>query len=612
MSGLEIAGVLLGAFPLIISSLEHWRDVAKVGGFFWKIRQEYAACIRKVRFYELLYKRNLKLLLIPIVGTITDAQLLIDSPGGDGWSDKDLQERLRDRLQDSYDLYQETLVEMNEAVQNLRHELAHDKEHIQHKLAKPVVAQGSRPTSPRPPAKSSKLSALKAEAQFDVFKLKFSFNEPVRINLIKQLENGNTKLEKLLSTSDQISCLESSAANDTKQASRLASTLQKAWKKSDHLFRAIQQAWQCTCHQHHFANLRLEHRTTAAKHKGESFSNIQHDIVLMHIGPTVRRTTWTCKAIHCGDGKCNCRTPAYITDLHSRIESLPLASTTQSTVSTTVIPIGSVKSCVQLPARTLTSHGKLAKSAKKQVVFDTTTIPPAVQIIEPTQASLKLCQTLENDAGDQCMGVISHNNETYHLHPKSAQNVNVSNTSTLDHILSGKYGGFLTRRQRYGIALLLASSVAQLQFTPWLASGLSKDKVYFFRDTNDEVTHNEPYIRQGFENSSTSGVISKDSDFSSLGIILLELCFGQRLEDQPFRKIYQHTTQEAKQAFDLMSALKWCKSVRDEGGDDYATAVQWCFFEGAKVGSNDWRTEFVNRVIMPLEKCQECFKAVQT
>jgi hypothetical protein len=67
MSGLEVAGVVLGAFPLLLSGIEHWRDVAKVGGFFRRIRAEYAKCRGNVQFHEILYKANLKELLIPLM-----------------------------------------------------------------------------------------------------------------------------------------------------------------------------------------------------------------------------------------------------------------------------------------------------------------------------------------------------------------------------------------------------------------------------------------------------------------------------------------------------------------------------------------------------------------
>ena len=66
---------------------------------------------------------------------------------------------------------------------------------------------------------------------------------------------------------------------------------------------------------------------------------------------------------------------------------------------------------------------------------------------------------------------------------------------------------------------------------------------------------------------------------------------------------------ETKQAFDLMAALKWSQSVGDEGGDEYASAVKWCFI-GANNANQSWRGEIIKNVIKPLEMCQEHFKTV--
>ncbi|KAF2621452.1 hypothetical protein BU25DRAFT_416114 [Macroventuria anomochaeta] len=104
MSGLEIAGVLLSAFPLLITSLKHWRDVAKVGSFWWRVRKDHTACLRWIRFHEILYKRNLKELLIPVLTDASEVKSLIIDLGGRDWSSKALQERLEERLHESYSL----------------------------------------------------------------------------------------------------------------------------------------------------------------------------------------------------------------------------------------------------------------------------------------------------------------------------------------------------------------------------------------------------------------------------------------------------------------------------------------------------------------------------
>lgn len=83
MSGIEVAGLLLGVFPLIIAGLDYWRDIAKVGGFYWRIRKEYSKCLRDVQYHQLLYKRNLGELLLPIMNNDADeVARLVAEPGG--------------------------------------------------------------------------------------------------------------------------------------------------------------------------------------------------------------------------------------------------------------------------------------------------------------------------------------------------------------------------------------------------------------------------------------------------------------------------------------------------------------------------------------------------
>lgn len=160
----------------------------------------------------------------------------------------------------------------------------------------------------------------------------------------------------------------------------------------------------------------------------------------------------------------------------------------------------------------------------------------------------------------------------------------------------------------------LASSVAQLQFTPWLWTGLAKEDIHFFpcRDDACNVPYHEPFVRQGFStlNLATVGPEMTECNFTSLGILLLELCFGKQLEGHPLRKKHPPGTGEVKQAFDLLAANEWAQGVSDEGGEDYASAVKWCFFTSTRNSNDSWRGEVIKNVITPLQKCQEHFKAV--
>ena len=99
-----------------------------------------------------------------------------------------------------------------------------------------------------------------------------------------------------------------------------------------------------------------------------------------------------------------------------------------------------------------------------------------------------------------------------------------------------------------------------------------------------------------------------DRNFYALGILLMELCFGHRLEDHPMRKNYPPTAEiNAKYALDIEAARKWARGVGEEGGEDYATAVKWCFDVEVSDKHKDWRTEFIRNVVRPLEICIEHF-----
>jgi hypothetical protein len=163
------------------------------------------------------------------------------------------------------------------------------------------------------------------------------------------------------------------------------------------------------------------------------------------------------------------------------------------------------------------------------------------------------------------------------------------------------------------LRFLLLHQSGQLQSTPWLRTGLCKEDVIFFPSDDEKpiITYGEPFIRQGFAHGYThfTSINSSvnDCNFYSLGILLLELCFGRRLEDHPLRKQHQPGNDvETKNAFDIIAALKWSSSVSGEGGEDYATAVKWCF-TGA-TDTEDWRAEIVKNVVRPLEVCMEHFQ----
>lgn len=135
MSGIEIAGLLLGAFPLIISALEHYRESTAVIEDWWQIKKEYRKCKNQIEVQELAFDNNMKRLLLPLV-VVDDDEIaaLIAEPGGMKWKDPALEDTLKKRLPKSYDLFLDTINDIKSTVEDLKEELGVSREAFQEGL----------------------------------------------------------------------------------------------------------------------------------------------------------------------------------------------------------------------------------------------------------------------------------------------------------------------------------------------------------------------------------------------------------------------------------------------------------------------------------------------
>lgn len=120
MSGLEILGVILGAFPLAISAMEHYEECKKVAGTFYKIRRAHRKDLGRVKDCQLKFRLNMKELLLPLLAddlvSKIEYEQLLASPGGPGWQEDHVEESLAERLGDCHERYIEILKEMEETM----------------------------------------------------------------------------------------------------------------------------------------------------------------------------------------------------------------------------------------------------------------------------------------------------------------------------------------------------------------------------------------------------------------------------------------------------------------------------------------------------------------
>ena len=176
--------------------------------------------------------------------------------------------------------------------------------------------------------------------------------------------------------------------------------------------------------------------------------------------------------------------------------------------------------------------------------------------------------------------------------------------------------GELSRQQRLGLAITLASTVLQLYKSPWLDSAWGKRNILFFVDGFDEdncPVIGDPYVLCPFglpphrsPPLPPSGNTTKET-LLALGIMLIELCSNQPLEDlcpTGANDIRNLPTADRYEAADHM-----IDDVYREEGNRYGYAVQRCVrFEFGvrgnekRLDSDRFRRLFYEDVILPLEE----------
>jgi hypothetical protein len=126
MSGVEIAGLILGAFPIVIHTLEQYANGVQYVKRFWKYRREFESLIRRLELEVEIFRNTCEELLTGLVPAdqITD---ILNDPAGPAWSDPGVEQLLKKRLQRSHTGYLCTVQNMIAAVEELKVRLRIDR-----------------------------------------------------------------------------------------------------------------------------------------------------------------------------------------------------------------------------------------------------------------------------------------------------------------------------------------------------------------------------------------------------------------------------------------------------------------------------------------------------
>lgn len=574
MSGLEVAGVVLATFPLIISGLEHWSTMSEIKGLWRNTIPECRKLEIEIDFHMIIFEKHLELLLGPVIGHV-EASNTAQNPSSKWLSDLGVQKQLEQHIGErKFRLYMQIISEMHSKMVQLQKELG---------LHLPAVQQRMQQLQPSPQALSK---SIQHNIDYNRFRLRFALRATDRAKVFEQLFKENDRLAALLDVNRRIDHTFRGGPSDSAKANNLLAAIKTARSYSRQLFETVNASWRCCCQAQHIAGIKLQHITD----RGDTWIDLIFAFSRAIASTSNQR--WPCQNLRCGR------------DPHCARPQRHIASTTP-----------------------LSKHAGALAAPKKKIRFDDGSLGlPQMKLENMIPAAHGLCLELHDTNLQKCLTISDGNDVATCLHPVAQYETSeVACALNLKELLVMSQ---MDRRRRYAVALAIASAVAQLTCTPWVQKPVSKEDIIFFliKDSNTSPAFpGEPFIREGFDHTLRQVQESKPEKayFHALGIILLELCFGRSIEEERVaqeRERFQSQGQDfdedafkqrerqleqldanIRQIIFAATAKEWLDKVSGETGDDYAKAVAWCL---TGTISDDWRSDMVREVILPLEDCQ--------
>ncbi|KAJ4363334.1 hypothetical protein N0V95_001107 [Ascochyta clinopodiicola] len=577
MSGIEIAGLVLGCLPLLIQGIESYNEGLDPIKSFMRWDKELPQCIRKLRNQHVHYSQTIRILLEPITADVELAEMMTDPGSSQLWKDKDMATKLQDRLQESYHAYQGTIGDIERITKQIASKL--DLDRANELVVFPCVMLTFQQL------KRNDLEALLA-ANPKKGRDKFEFTKRVRFGmskktikaLLEELNDCNRELERFTEKSEKIETYRKAAKPS------FAARLQRIQGYALNVHTSLR--WCCSCKNTHRTSLRLEPRGNLYA-SGMKTSNANKTCFTVSFSSLTADTdvpwTWQAAEINIEEE-----------DASLSPMSSPKPRMTKS-VSFSSPPPYSLSDPVADPSQSLQEVKDLCASI--QQLQNTTS---RIGLSLDTKKKLRGVYTV--DASEK-------------LTPPSDL---VSLEDLLDRrpTNNGRRAK-LSKKERYSLALTLASSVLYLNSTPWLTNQWAAKDIRFHQSSaiSDLLDIEHPYLAPAaIEPVDSLAVKTKALTFQNkntvllaLAVTLLELYFGTTAEKY---QEAEHGTCDPTlhQNSWLLCAMahQWAEESQDELSAAFLNAVRHCLRcfsdPGVSLQDSDFLQAAAEGIVLPLQE----------
>jgi hypothetical protein len=243
---------------------------------------------------------------------------------------------------------------------------------------------------------------------------------------------------------------------------------------------------------------------------------------------------------------------------------------------------------------------------------------PSMQEVKDLCASIKQMHAsrlgFSLDSQSKLRGAYSI--DTSEIHLPSAEVLTLEDLLDRPPVVGGRRTK-LSKKERYSLALTLASSVLYLNSTPWLNDQWAAKDIYFHRTTTSTrpIDIDRPHVSpallelsKGLPNGQkTRGFHNKNTVLLALAIALLELYFGTTAEKYQKDELGATDPSLHQNPWMLCSmAHTWAEETQEDLSAAFLSAVRHCLRcfsdPGASLQDSEFLQAAVEGIVLPLQE----------
>ncbi|RBR24358.1 uncharacterized protein FIESC28_02848 [Fusarium coffeatum] len=551
MSGFEIAGVVLGLFPIVCDTAKDLRGVFHDAQSWWRFEREFEDFILEIEKQQIAYSPILEILFDPLHQlSLTDREALESNPNSPLWYDLRIQAVLKDRICQKYTgWFMTQLGDINDALKELLGLL--------------------------PIEKAYHLDSSSLEST--MFRIKTSFSHR-KNELLARIEARNKDLYEFLERASHVQESRVSTKAAPRGSAKIVSSFLEFQDQARTIFSGFQRHWACSCNCNGLHLCSISAQGSDLKALFDNGTEARHVKVEVEVKGKVADVEEDANAATSQEDVDNLRHQVAIKNKSKRLRDQGPKSLVKL--------IASSLSAFSNPAAVKTGNDcekglerpteKLKKSFKRQTVRFDSPPPPIVTTaaLPPTpsrcdQAIDDVCLAIKKQTEESCLGFLKLPGENLFLHVDPPGHVQLLKKQTLDEFMNA------TPRRASRLELGMAVATTVLKLGPsWVPESWQKSSLVILQ-TSDSVP--QPCISHpSIQTASPSSSAKTKATLLALGIMLLELLFCDTLERQPFRADYLGNGGQPNDMTDFCTAMKWQKMVEQDFGDKLAHAIESC------------------------------------